>query len=417
MTSLMQKLAVAVQDQMQKKLTTANMVSYEIAAPTDPLLEDRVFEVACNIALDLASLLHTSNFHTWEFFRHAKTQEDALQRAPYLQKATYPYATCLDMAMSISSALKAALVQDRDLAAYADRVETATDCKVDVMLTSSRDIHCLTLIRLPNFCIVIDLCAQPTAFKVQLGTAFECQQQLDMLNQNFYSFPYAYVGNVKGARMLVDCSGYTTKTPGDFHFGLCPFHEITDTEYQRFLAFAVSANSGNRVSSVGNLPSRRTIQVRSIWNYEPKNQNITYSPFVDGTYIVNTLALRIDFVRQEMLLAIPYQDWLAKLDYAYYHERLSAYNDFTRCAYHLSDAIAFFKLSLGRKDHFDLPKRGMSTAVHIKLQMLDAVCARLGLPAGEMIRMAHVVYEVWVAALKERNEELNLCQRLLGAHI
>jgi len=415
--SLMQRLAAAVQDQMEKKLTAARMASYELAASLDPLLEERVYDVACRVALDLASTLHISNFHFWEFFRGLKTIEEARQRALDLQSDTHPFATCLDMAMATSSALKAALLRDPDLADYACRVETVTDCKPDIIITSPRDIHCLTLLRFHDFCIVIDLCAQPTAFKVHLDTAFQCQQQLDLLAQDFHSFAYAYVGNANGARMLVDCSGYKTKTPYDLFFGLSPFHSITDVEISSFLAFALAANFGSRLTCIGNMPSRRTVQARSIWTYAPKSRNITYTPLSDDTFIVDTLALRIDFVKQELHLAIPYKDWLVKPANAFWLERMSGYTEFERCAYHLSDAVAFFKLSLGTNVLFDLPIKGINAQVLCRVRLMDDVCARLGLPEGEVLRIAHVVRDVWVEALRERNEEMELCLGLLQSRL
>jgi hypothetical protein len=51
-------------------------------------------------------------------------------------------------------------------------------------------------------------------------------------------------------------------------------------------------------------------------------------PVEGGKYISELLALRVDFVEQELTLALPYQDWLLQPTNQYFLERLRGHSEF-----------------------------------------------------------------------------------------
>jgi hypothetical protein len=389
----MQQLAADTQAKLLKRLGASDLAAHEVPYSKHPDLEERVFHMASRVALQLAPQLHSSNFHTWEFFRHIESSEEAHQNAARFRKATYPFATCLDMATEAARCLIAALRQDGDLAGYANRVQVATGA-----ITSAREVHCLAMVKFDGFCIVIDLCAQPTAFKVKLGSAYECQQQLDMLSADIHSFTYAYIKGPECARLLVDCTTYDTKPAHEFFAELAPFYEINKPVYEEFIRSAVYAKS-TRQTSFGAFPSRKTIQARSLIEHEPANPFMDHFPVEGGKYISELLALRVDFVEQELTLALPYQDWLSQPANQYYLERLRGHSEFNCGVNLMAHAIAHFRLSLGTDTRLDLPLRGFTAQVMIKLQLMDDIWTALGMPKGEVLRIAHVARDVWKEAV------------------
>ncbi|KAF2036350.1 hypothetical protein EK21DRAFT_52564 [Setomelanomma holmii] len=380
----LQILAADVEATVRKGVVATQVTSHGIFLPKDIVLEERIFDVACRVAIQLTPQLRSSNFHTWEFFRQIKTEEEARQNAPRFREATYPFATCLDMATEAARCLNAAIRQDANLAKYANCAKVVTDCKPGA-ITSARELHCLTMICFEDCCICIDLCAQPTAFKVKPGTAYE---------SDIHSFTYAYVQGRERTRLLVDCTTYDSKPVDTFFAELTPFYEITKPVYEELIRFAIRAKLG-RQTPLGELPSRKTIQARGILKGRPSNPFIDQVPLEGDNYITETLALRVDFVEQELLLAIPYGDWLLKPGNAYYLERLRGHSEF-KCGINLTAHVtAHFHLRLGTELRVHLPLDGFKAQVLIKLQLMDDIWTVLGMPKGELLRTAYVVLDVW----------------------
>ena len=79
-----------------------------------------------------------------------------------------------------------------------------------------------------------------------------------------------------------------------------------------------------------------------------------------------------------------------------------------RCAHHLQDAVAYFKVSLGTKVLYYLPMKGMNAQILDKVWLMDDVCASLGMPEGGVFRIAEVVCKVWKETLMKYRKEPNV---------
>jgi hypothetical protein len=92
------------------------------------------------------------------------------------------------MASRVTSALQATLREEEELAEYAERVQLVVDTPLKAFKAMDRPrFHCITLIRFLDCCVVIDLTAQATAFKVNF--------------RSIYSFP----GALSTLRVLCSC--------------------------------------------------------------------------------------------------------------------------------------------------------------------------------------------------------------------
>ncbi|KAF1829457.1 hypothetical protein BDW02DRAFT_602526 [Decorospora gaudefroyi] len=286
-----------------------------------------------------------SNFHTWDYFRSIHSKEAAREQAPKFWDSIYPFATCLGMATSVTAALKHVLGQDAELAAYADRVQLATDVGLERCKEMSPPrFHCVTMIRFLDHCVVIDLVAQAIAFKVWVHSMYTCTQAC---------FRYAYVGGRNQTRALYDCP-----RPDN------PLGPWTDME---------------------------TDTVGSSEHYAyPAAKAVRNTPLV----LVDTLTVKMDIIQQQTKVKVPYVDWLTKLNNAWFLHSLRQHEGFERGD---GDAIACFTLSLGTGGA-DFAIRGLSTGTLIWLGILDRVCTALGLPKGEVLRMVDVVVDFWKEA-------------------
>ncbi|KAJ4368869.1 hypothetical protein N0V83_005951 [Neocucurbitaria cava] len=394
-----------IEGDLNENLTTSEMAAHEIAASSGRALEERVFQVACRVALRFGSRMHWSNFHTWEFFRNVHTSKEAREVAPRFWKSIYPFSTCLGMASTVTTALRASLLKEKGLSRYAELVQLATNCDIHEFKTSRR-FHCLTMIRLVDYCIVIDLVAQPTAFKVNLTSVHQSQAQLRFLEKTTLSFEYAYVSGPNNARMLVEYSRPDTNASNSFTYE-DPFTDVEEGIQGGIVNYAFPLAKSKRRMLLGDMPCRRTVQTRSIWNYRPRNGFITYTRLGRSKYLVDSLTLRIDIIEQQLVLQLPYSDWLATPQNLHFLERMQQYSGFKRCTESLQDAVAYFYLPLGTPGTMlDLPTNGLSLCTWRSVQLVDEVCTALGLPEGEVLRIVKVVADFWMGALCRHNEKL-----------
>ncbi|KAF1851893.1 uncharacterized protein K460DRAFT_401893 [Cucurbitaria berberidis CBS 394.84] len=400
----LQQNAAVLEDVLNNNMSRVEMRAHEISHSGNPVLEARVFQVASRIALQFATQLHWSNFHTWESFRHINTREEALEHAPHFWDSIHPFSTCLGMASTVTTALQTALSQEADLAKYADDVQLVTDCTVEAFKISRR-FHCITMVRFRHYCIVIDLVAQPTAFKVGLTSIYTCQKLLTFLEDRTLSFEYAYISGPNSARMLVSYSGALPRaSPDSFRYGEL-FTGIEGGIQGGIINYAFLAAKTKRTTPLGDMPSRRTLQTRDIWDYEPTNRFVTYTPLEDGKFLVDTIVLRIDIIEQQLVLQLPYIDWLAKPNNLHFLERMKQYSGFKQCKRSLKGAVAYLYLPLGTGTMLDLARTGLSQDTVDGVQLVDDVCAALGLPAGEVLRIVQVVADFWAEALANHHDK------------
>jgi hypothetical protein len=103
------------------------------------------------------------------------------------------------MASRVTAALQEAVRQEDDLAKYAKRVQLAVDTPLEEFKKLSPPrFHCITMIQFLKHCIVIDLTAQATPFKVNLQSIYACQAALNFLK------PGSMDGPMYGMRMSPD---------------------------------------------------------------------------------------------------------------------------------------------------------------------------------------------------------------------
>jgi hypothetical protein len=156
--------------------------------PVKPYLHkhgDAVFELANAVAIAHRQSVSYSNFHTWEHFQRFATAKEA-GAAPSPASSTN-FRNCLYMANTCASALRSAIgACDKDYTDLVDTVQIATDCMYQTP-KSSREYHCIVMLRLPDFCMVMDPVAYPFAIKVPLNGIWAGEYSYD-------SFRYVGIG-------------------------------------------------------------------------------------------------------------------------------------------------------------------------------------------------------------------------------
>ncbi|KAF2831601.1 hypothetical protein CC86DRAFT_402112 [Ophiobolus disseminans] len=287
------------------------MEGYEVAIFTDHEAEERVFQVACQIALHYASRLHWSNYHPWSFYRN-KTHDDVRNTAPGLWDAIYPFSTSLGSASHITTALIQALSADSQLARYADDVQLVSNATLEEVKESPQ-YHSFTMIRFWYHCIVIDLSSQHTAFKIYVGSLYKSPERLVPFHPVGASFQYAYVAGPNGARLLVECDDPVDEEPCKAKRVISGNPEsiflskpawfngrIVDVEggvRGGEIDYAYRSANPTLDTPLGPMPRRRTIVTQAIWDHAPESPWILSTPLGDGKFLVDTLSLRVDIIK------------------------------------------------------------------------------------------------------------------------
>ena len=388
-------------------LSANEIEKFEISSDSDPEAEEHVFQVACKVALHFATRLQYSNYHTWEFYRN-KTKQQVRQTASQLWTELYPFSTCIGNASQTSTALKEALLADEELAKYAQDVQFATAARTVEEVTALS--HCVTMVRFWDHCIVIDLSAQPTAFKVDLGCCYVAPRRMMSFRLAYSCFPYAYIQGAYGARMLVQCKtpdnqnssaadDRSAKVPGHLYNG--PYVDVEGGVRGGAINYAFPTANPTLDTPLGPMPRRRMIVGHGIWDYAPaKEWGVFSEPLGDGKYLVDTISLRIDFFKQELVIQVPTPDWLYKPENKHLEKRVEA------CPGEIDRYQVTVKhLPLGGPDVLDLPTKGLSETALEGLQLFDEIGVALGLPEGEVLRIGHVVADFWKQTLQNYQGE------------
>jgi hypothetical protein len=139
------------------------------------------------------------------------------------------------------------------------------------------------------------------------------------------------------------------------------------------------------------LPSRRTISAYQIWDHESSTDDITYIAIPGNRFCVNTFCLKIDFNDHTLeLKKIPLRDWLLKPENKGSYQTLRSSGTYQRNGDRVTATLGAFTLDLGECEGgvFD---EGVGKMVNL----VDDICRRLGLPGGEVRRIAGIMLEVW----------------------
>ena len=102
-------------------------------------LEQRVFEIADQVAKECALSFIYSSFHVWEYFRDYAADDDVPQHvADNIWKDLGPYSHCVGHAYKVTARLREALAQEEGLAKYATMPKCLQRCRMAEPLLKAR---------------------------------------------------------------------------------------------------------------------------------------------------------------------------------------------------------------------------------------------------------------------------------------
>ncbi|KAJ8112785.1 hypothetical protein OPT61_g4925 [Boeremia exigua] len=339
---------------------------------TQVRVEARILQLASTVVNSKYKAKMYSNFHEWEAFRNISTKASAHDLAPSLVTSMHPFGNCLTMASECFEELRAALAAEGPAyATYVDRVQLVTN-NWKQQTRSSRDYHCITILRMATHCIILDAVACATAFIVPLDELYK------LPNCSSAGFMYIASGD---ARLLVEywphllcCTLARPQSEALFEYD-DPYADIRDG-----LAGAVQNLTYPSVNwhVRGELPSRRITMMQKTLDCKPSNANVLFEELEDkGGFVVETGQIRVDFNKRKITVKYIPCDRVV----------------LPPC----KGAFAKFKILLANQgpDSFD-------EETIRNLNLMNEMCEHLGMPEGEVLRMAGVVLGV----LAEHDERI-----------
>lgn len=376
--------------ELQQVIPAATLAAFELAdvgarrTRRQDGIEARILALASAVANDVYAATMYSSFHEWEAFYDVGSKAAASKLAPGLVGAMRPLGNCLTMAAECCDMLRGKLRDEGpEFARYVGRVQLVAN-NWRRRVGSAREYHCMVILRLPGHCIVVDAVACGTATCVPLGelaTAPGCS-----------SLGFVYVG-IGAARLLVEYEPHAPcyslarpRSRGRFEYD-DPYADIEGgfAGAVRNLAFP-SVNYHVR----GQLPSRRTILIHQTWTEQPRNVD-SFEELQDGSgWVVETGQMRVDFAKREVLVEkIPYATLKQRQQTRALMGRLSRGRGVLRLP--LVPTYAAFAISLAGQGDV-----GWDPETLRRLRLMDEMCAALGLPEGEVLRIAGVMQGVWM---------------------
>jgi hypothetical protein len=107
---------------------------------------------------------------------------------------------------------------------------------------------------------------------------------------------YAYVAGPNNARALFE---YFAPTKDEvWQYGTDYWANIEGGALSAVVNYAYPLARTRRITPFGEMPSRRTVYARAIWNYAPASPHIAHAPLGNGKFIDDTLTLKIDIIAQ-----------------------------------------------------------------------------------------------------------------------
>jgi hypothetical protein len=344
-----------------------------------------ILKLANEVAIKHQTSVSYSNFHTWEHFQQFQTGQEASE-APS-PSSSQSFQNCLYMANSCAEALRAALLQQgTENAPLADRVQIATDCWKQNP-TSSRQYHCLVMLRLPDVSIVIDLVAHPYALRVNVDELWEAKFSI-------YRFRYVAIG---AARLLVHVDMFDKDKHNVLPHPLTnqflkyndPFRDIRGgfKGGVEHLAFPTD-------SYAGRVPGRRSIFVDQIWNHRPTSPAIPHYRLQDGTgrYLVESCKIGIDLANRYIwVTAIPLE-WIHDPENAYLLCRLKDRSSYIILGDGPEHVFGEFQVALLTLTDI---RKGFAKRTENNLKFMLELAEALGLEEGELMRIAGIMLRYW----------------------
>jgi hypothetical protein len=341
--------------------------------------EALVLKMANAIAIEHRLTVSYSNFHTWEHLRKFKTKKEA--RDAELPQSFKSFQNCLLMANACAEALRAALLA-KHRPTTARYVEVATD-NWNQRPNSAREYHCLVMVRLPECCIIIDPVFHHYAFRVPLGEVFTVPWP------DTYTLCYVAFGDT---RLLVHCeeSHNALEHPLTKRLGITygdPFRSVVGGFKGGIANLAYPTDA-----YIGQVPSKRSIAVEAVWDHKPTTE-IDYSALDDGSgrVLLEVCRISIDFREHELCIGWIPVEWLAWKENTSLKRRLQRRNgSYVTAEYHplfewFQDSLATYK---------DV-QQGFTQRTMKTLKFMEELCVALGMPKGELLRIANVMLEVW----------------------
>jgi hypothetical protein len=113
-------------------------------------------------------------------------------------------------------------------------------------------------------------------------------------------FKYCYVGGPNNARALFEYYSPTEESPGVWEeYVTNHWADIEGGALAAVVNYAYSLARTRRSTPIGEMPSRRTIYARAVWDYAPVSPHIYSVPLGEGRFLVDTLTLKIDIMNKD----------------------------------------------------------------------------------------------------------------------
>lgn len=186
--------------------------------------------------------------------------------------------------------------------------------------------------------IAIDHSVNSTAFKVQLGGAYEMEPYIPLFSAiEWERFSY-FLQDGEYTLMLDSVDG---SCPPTYYAAM----DVNDTVRQLVIPAALEMRLVRGQPGI-TMPPRKYVSVRSLLDEKP---DLIAAVPVDGKFLTITLHVQADFAGTSLLMQIPRADWLEKEQGALWNDRLAYTPGFSlKC-----DASAHLKVSLmTAKSHF-----------------------------------------------------------------
>ncbi|KAF2810689.1 uncharacterized protein BDZ99DRAFT_462035 [Mytilinidion resinicola] len=348
-----------------------------MSAPASAI-QHQILAIANNVAYEHALSTRWSTWHFWKHY-HKISHTNAIAKddetlSTEIRQLTSPFGSCVDIAFQTTAALRAHLASEPSLQPYAAHVQTLARPR---STTSADLVHCITALFEEHFCIVIDFSCSFTAMAIAL-------------NDHVDSLPYLSMDGKTMQDRLHYCepahsSQTAQRTLTRQRLGAdalpTPFTAFDDRHLIRNISFRIA----ELVDDVGGvvLPRAKGVKLHA---QLPSRPTCIPSVLCKGTYFATTCRVKADFAQRQVVMQVPYQDWMLQPANASLRDRVSKVGILQP----ISDAVCRLVLKLdGPRDRSPVKER---------VGVLGEVAEAFGLPNEDFGDMVDSVYGVWAGA-------------------